>query len=128
MLKVLHLSAGNLYGGIETLLTTMARLRHLAAGMEPEFGLCFRGRGWDELVATGVAVHDLGPARLSRPWTIGRARGRLRRVLAVSRPEVVITHGSWPHTVFAPVVRRAGARLVNFVHGQVDGRHWLERW
>ena len=95
----------------------MARLRHLAPGMEPEFGLCFRGRLWDELVATGAAVHDLGPVRLSRPWTVWRARRRLRQVLADTRSEVVVTHDSWPHTVFAPVVRRAGIRLVHFVHG-----------
>ena len=126
-MKVLHLSAGNLYGGIETLLTTMARLRHLAPAMEPEFGLCFRGRLWDELVATGVGVHDLGPVRLSRPWTVWRARGRLRQVLAGTTPEVVVAHASWPHAVFAPVVRRAGIRLVHFIHGQANGRHWLER-
>ncbi len=126
-MKVLHLYAGNLYGGIETLLATMARLRHVAPGMEPEFGLCFRGRLWEELVATGVPVHDLGPVRLSRPWTVWRARGRLRQVLADTRPEVVIVHSSWPHTAFAHVVRRAGIRLVHFVHGQVNGRHWLER-
>ena len=127
-LKVLHLYAGNLYGGIETLLTTMARLRHLAPGMEPEFGLCFRGRLWDELVATGVPVHDFGPVRLSRPWTVWRARGRLRQVLADTRPEVVVVHSSWPHTVFAPVVRRAGIRLVHLVHDGMTGRHWLEWW
>ena len=126
-MRVLHLYAGNLYGGIETFLTTMARLRHLAPGMEPEFGLCFRGRLWDELVATGAAVHDLGPVRLSRPWMVWRARRRLRRVLAESRPEVVVTHDSWPHTVFAPAVRRAGIRLVHFVHGHANGRHWLDR-
>ena len=73
-LKVLHLYAGNLYGGVETLLATMARLRHLAPGMESEFGLCFHGRLWNELVSTGVAVHDFGPVRLSRPWTVLRAR------------------------------------------------------
>ncbi len=127
-LKVLHLSAGNLYGGIETFLTTLASMRHLAPGMEPEFGLCFHGRLWDDLVATGVKVHDLGPVRLSRPWTVGRARGRLRQVLPDHRPEVVIAHDSWPHTVFAPVVKRASIRLVHFVHGQPNGRHWLERW
>lgn len=126
-MKVLHLYAGNLYGGIETLLTTMARLRRLAPGMVPEFGLCFRGRLWDELAATGVPVHDLGPVRISRPWTVVRARGRLRRVLGDSRPEVVITHDAWPHAVFAPVVRRVGIRLVHFVHGPADGRHWLDR-
>jgi glycosyltransferase involved in cell wall biosynthesis len=127
-LKVLHLSAGNLYGGIETLLTTMARLRYLAPGMEPEFGLCFRGRLWEELVATGVTIHDFGPVRLSRPWTVSRARTRLRQVLADSRPEVVLSHDCWPHTVFAPVVRRAGIRFVHFTHGAANSRNWLERW
>lgn len=126
-MKVLHLSAGNLFGGIETLLTTLARLRHLAPGMEPEFGLCFRGRPWGELAATGAAVHDLGPVRLSRPWTAWRARERLGRVLADARPGVVVVHGPWPHAVFAPVVRRAGVRLVHFAHGATNGRHWLER-
>ena len=47
--------------------------------------------------------------------------------MADSRPEVVVTHDSWPHTVFAPVVRRAGIRLVHFIHGQANGRHWLDR-
>jgi glycosyltransferase involved in cell wall biosynthesis len=124
-MRVLHLYSGNLYGGIESFLTTMARSRHLAPEMEPEFGLCFRGRLWDELVATGVAVHHFGAVRLSRPWTLTRARERLRQVLADSRPLVVATHDSWPHTVFAPVARRAGLRLVHFLHGQADGRHWL---
>ena len=31
------------------------------------------------------------------------------------------------HAVFAPVVRRAGVRLVMAVHDQLRGRHWLER-
>jgi glycosyltransferase involved in cell wall biosynthesis len=127
-LKVLHLSAGNLYGGIETLLSTLARQRHLAPAMEPEFGLCFRGRLSDELVASGAAVHDLEPVRLSRPWTVGRARQRLRQVLAQSRPDVVVTHDSWPHVAFAPAVRRADIRLVHFAHMPSDGRHWLKRW
>jgi glycosyltransferase involved in cell wall biosynthesis len=49
-------------------------------------------------------------------------------VLAEARPDVVVAHGSWPHAVFAPVVRSAGLRFVHFVHGEVTGRHWLERW
>jgi glycosyltransferase involved in cell wall biosynthesis len=126
--KVLHLYAGNLYGGIETLLTTLARLRHLAPEMEPEFGLCFRARLWDELTAAGVTVHDLGPVRASRPWTVLRARRRLRQVLAAARPDVVVTHGPWPHAVFAAAVRRVGGRLVYAIHNPADDRHWLERW
>ena len=126
-MKVLHLYSGNLYGGIESFLTTMARSRHLAPEMEPEFGLCFHGRLWAELVAVGAPVHNFGSVRLSRPWTVVRARRRLRQVLAASRPHVVVTHDSWPHTVFGPVVRRADLRLVHFIHGPVNGRHWLDR-
>src|SRR4051794_18404780 len=106
----------------------MARLRHLVPDMEPEFGLCFRGRLWDELVATGVAVHDFRPVRLSRPWTVWRARERLRQVLDDSRPDVVMTHDTWFHAVSAPVVRRAGIRSVLSVHGLLSVRHWLDRW
>jgi glycosyltransferase involved in cell wall biosynthesis len=126
-LTVLHLYAGNLYGGIESLLTTMARQRHLAPAMEPEFGLCFHGRLRDELVEAGVTVHDLGFVRLSRPWTVWRARRRLRQILADCRPEVVISHDAWPHVIFGPVVRQAGIGLVYFIHGQVNGRHWLTK-
>ena len=126
-LKVLHLYSGNLYGGIEVGLATMARLRHLAPAMESEFGLCFRGRLWNDLVATGAMVYDLEPVRLSRPWMVWRARERLRQVLENSPPDVVVTHDSWPHTVFAPIVRRAGIRLVHSIHGIVNRGYWLDR-
>jgi glycosyltransferase involved in cell wall biosynthesis len=39
---------------------------------------------------------------------------------------VVVTHDSWPHTLFAPVVRWAGIRLVHFIHGQANCRRWLD--
>ena len=123
----MHLYSGHLYGGVEVGLATMARLRHLAPAMESEFGLCFRGRLWDELVATGAAVHDLGPVRLAGPGCLWQARRRLRQVLAESRPDVVVTHDSWPHTLFAPVVRQAGIRLVHSIHGIVSDRYWLDR-
>jgi glycosyltransferase involved in cell wall biosynthesis len=126
--KVLHLTSGNLYGGIETYLLTLARLRHLCPEMEPHFGVCFPGRLQDELVAAGVPVYELGPVRLSRLWTVLRARWRLRRILRDTKFDVAVTHGSWPHVVFAPEVKRAGVRLVYAVHDQLDRGHWLNRW
>lgn len=127
-MRVLHLNAGNLYGGIETYLVTLARCRGLCPEMEPEFGLCFRGRLWDELTAVGVPVHDLGAVRMSRPWTVLGARGRLRRVLRGTAFGAAVAHGNWPHAVFAPVVRRAGVRLANAVHGELANPTWLDRW
>lgn len=127
-MRVLHLYAGNLYGGIERMLTTVAGCRHLAPEMEPEFGLCFRGRLWDELAATGVPVHDLGPVRVSRPWTVRRARGRLRGLLKERRFDAVGCHANWPHAVFAPAVRAAGIRLVTWAHDAIERPGLLDRW
>jgi glycosyltransferase involved in cell wall biosynthesis len=103
-------------------------LRHLCPDMEPHFGLCFPGRLREELVVTGVPVYDLGTVRVSRPWTLLRARWRLKRVLQANKCDAVVVHSSWPHAVFAPVVRAAKVRLVHAVHGEVNPRHWSNRW
>jgi len=125
--RVLHLTAGNLYGGIETYLRTLAHCRHLAPEMGPHFGLCFAGRLRNELVAEGVPVHDLGAVRLSRPWTVLAARRRLKRVLRAERFDAVVTHGCWPHAVFAPVARQADVRLVHSVHGDLSTPNWIDK-
>jgi glycosyltransferase involved in cell wall biosynthesis len=125
--KVLHIAAGVLFGGVETLLVTLAKLRHLCPEMEPHFGLCFPGRLRDALHAAGVPVHDLGSVRVSRPWTVLRARWRLRRVLRANGIDAAVTHGMWPHAVFAPRVQRSGVRLVAAIHDILDGRHWVNR-
>lgn len=127
-MNVLHIAAGNLYGGVETFLVTLARLRHLTPDMNPAFGVCFRGRLWEELVATGVPLFDLGPVRVSRPWTVVRARHRAARALAETRADVAVVHSGWGHVVFAPAVRRHGARLVFYAHGPFDGLSWFDRW
>ena len=127
-LRVLHLYSGNLYGGVESFLVTLARCRDLCPEMVSHFGLCFRGRLWDELTAAGVSVHDLGEVRISRPWTVLRARRRLRSLLRSQRFDVAVAHMGWPHAVFAPVVLKADVRLVHALHSVVDRRHWLNRW
>jgi glycosyltransferase involved in cell wall biosynthesis len=126
-LRVLHLSAGNMYGGIERVLTVLAEERGLAPAMEPSFGLCFPGRLHDELAAAGVAVFDFGPVRLSRPWTVSKARRNLRRVLGDRAFDLVVTHGFWSHAAFGPAVRRTEAALVHWAHGPFDDGRWLDR-
>jgi glycosyltransferase involved in cell wall biosynthesis len=127
-MRVLHVNAGNLYGGIETLLLTLARQRALCTDMEPSFALCFEGRLSDELRAADVPVHVLGSVRMSRPWTLQRARKRLHDLLWTEAIDLVVTHGCWPHALAAPVVRRAAKPLVFWAHGMPSGRHWLEWW
>lgn len=127
-MRVLHLYSGNLYGGIERMLATLAACRHLAPEMEPAFALCFRGRLWDELTAAGVPVYDLGAVRVSRPWTVLGARNRLAGLLRDGRFDVVACHANWPHAVFAPTVRAAGVRLVTWAHDAIERPGWIDRW
>jgi len=124
---VLQLYAGNLYGGIETLLVTLAKYRYLFPMIDRYFALCFHGRLRDELLAVGASVYDLGPVHFSRPWTLLRARYRLKRLMKDIPFDAVMTHACWPHAAFAPVVRRSGVRLVHSIHDELSGRNWIER-
>jgi glycosyltransferase involved in cell wall biosynthesis len=126
-MRVFHFSAGNLYGGLETLLVTLARSRDLSPGMDSYFVTCFPGRLGRELTSAGAPVHHLGPARFSRPWTVWGTRRRARKLLVEERPDFVVCHECWPHALFAPVARACRLPLVFWAHGLHDGRHWLER-
>jgi len=125
--SVLHVYSGNLYGGIETLLSTLARCGHLEPSMRMEYALCFPGRLRDELRAADAVVHDLGPVRFRYPWTIARVRRRLARLLDERRFDFVVTHACWPHAMLAPNVRRANRPSVFWQHDFVGTGHWVER-
>jgi glycosyltransferase involved in cell wall biosynthesis len=126
-MRVLHINPGNLFGGVETFLITLARCRETCPEMEPAFAVCVPGRLEQELQQTGVVVHVLGKVQVSRPWTVWSARSALRRVLATDRFDVVICHQAWTQAVFGPVARRLP--LVAYFHGPCDGGwpEWLAR-
>jgi glycosyltransferase involved in cell wall biosynthesis len=127
-MRVLHLSAGNLYGGVETLLVTLARSRALCPELKPEFALCFEGRAAEEIAATGALLHLLGEVRVRRPLSLLRARRRLKELVAQRGFDAVICHSAWAQAIFGPAVRAAGAPLVFWLHDAAAGRHWVERW
>ena len=126
-LRVLHVYAGNLYGGVERLLAVLATARAETPGLEPHFALCFDGRLADELRAAGAPPHLLGPVRLRRPWTVLRARRALRRTVARVQPQVVVCHASWTHGLLGPAARVAGVPLVFWLHDAASGRGWADR-
>lgn len=127
-MRVLHVHSGNLYGGVETMLATLARRRDACPALEPHFALCFEGRLSEELEASGAPVHLLHNVRVSRPVTVLRARRALAALLPEERFDVVVCHSSWSHAVFAKVVRAAALPLVFWSHDAAKGTHWLERW
>jgi len=127
-MRVLHITSGNLFGGVETLLITLARNRGLCGSMEPEFAVCFDGRLREELSAAGTDPHILGAVRVRNPFTIRRARRRLAELFIRRKFDVAICHMEWPLAIFGRVARSAGVPLVYWVHSVNSGRHWVDRW
>jgi glycosyltransferase involved in cell wall biosynthesis len=127
-MRVLHIHSGNLYGGVETLLVTLARHRHLCPAMQPHFALCFDGRLHEELKATGVPVELLGQVRIRKLRSVFKARRRLRALLRVEKFDAVVCHSSWSQALFSPLAHAARVPQVFWQHDVAQGSHWLERW
>lgn len=126
-LRILHIAAGKLFGGLETLLLTLVRHRATCPEMEQRFAVCFEGRLSRELQAHGVEVDVLGAVRLSRPWTVWQARRRLAAYLRRRPVDVVVCHSAWPLAVLGPAVHRGPTPLALWVH-DAGKQHWLDRW
>jgi len=124
-MRILHVIAGNLFGGVETYLVSLARF---GGKLEHHFALCVEGRLSEELIKTGATVHLLGNARTSRPWTVLRVRRRLAEWLEGKHFDVALTHSSWPHAIFAPTLAHAGIPTIFYLHGPITERSWLDSW
>lgn len=120
--RVLHLAAGNLYGGVETFLVTLAKSPRR---LEHRFALFFEGRLATELRAAGASVEVLGPARLGRPWTLVAPQLRLRRLLSAWRPDLVLSHSTWLKAAAAPAL--LGQRQAFFLHNPLEPGFALDR-
>ena len=124
-MRVLHVHSGNLYGGVETFLLSLARFRALAPSMDMSVALTSDGRIAGDLRNAGVPVAVLGEARISRPLMVRSARRALGSVLQSQRPEVIVCHQAWPLVLFGPVAKHHSIPLVLWMHMAV-GRHWLD--
>jgi len=127
-MKVLHLANGNMFGGIETFLVTLARLQYRFGGLENHFLLSHRGRLATELEGAGVPCQFIEGVRLRHPWTVLRARGQCRALVRQLRPDVVVAHGLWTYVAFGQGLPPAPP-LVFFQHGPAisDALHRLAR-
>jgi glycosyltransferase involved in cell wall biosynthesis len=124
-MRILHVHSGNLYGGVETLLRTLAESRALCREMEPEFALCFDGRIASELRRAGTTVHMLGGVRARYPVQVIRARRRLMQILGARAFDAVICHMAWSLAIFGPPIRGLKLPLILWMHGDRD---WFALW
>ena len=72
-MHVLHLYAGNLFGGIERMLLALWRGRRACGdAMRHHFALCFDGKLAEDLRGEGAAVTIIGPLHATRFWQVHR--------------------------------------------------------
>lgn len=126
-MRVLHISAGAVWGGVERALVTLAAERKHAPEMHPHYAVCFREKLNHELRMAGAPVDYLGEVRASRPLTVLRARKALATLLRQEKIDVGVCHLPWAQAMFAPVLRAARVPIVFWMHGFATGRHWTER-
>jgi glycosyltransferase involved in cell wall biosynthesis len=125
-LNVLHVYSGNLFGGVERMLISLATLD--ASQSRPYFALCFEGRLSHTLRAKGAPVTLLGPVRLRNPLSALRARRALARLLRSHNFDAVICHSIWTYCIFARVVARAGRAPILYLHDIPDAKNLFYRW
>jgi glycosyltransferase involved in cell wall biosynthesis len=131
-MKLLHLANGNLYGGIERFLVTLARLEQAEPSKKfvSSFILSHEGRLATELREGGARVTVLPGVRVRNPWAIRRARAVVRAELDRERPDLVLAHGPWAYFVFGHALTSPQPPLVFWQHGPAsrDVFHWLAGW
>ncbi len=126
-IRALHVHSGNIYGGIETILVTLAHVRAASPQVTHAFALCYEDRLARELGAQDAPMWFLGPARFSKPWTVTAARKHLETHLKTRPAQVAICHGPWAIAMFGPTLQQAGLPVVFWQHGPLSGAHWLQR-
>ena len=124
-MRVLHLGNGNLYGGIERFLVGLALMQRRTALLENHFLLSHEGRLSRELRNAGTEPSFVEHTRISRPWTVLRARRRVTSIVKTLHPDVVVSHGAWTHAVLAEGVPRS-TPVVFYCHNPVT-HDWLHR-
>lgn len=125
-LRVLHLHSGNMMGGIESILLTLAECADLAPNLHQEFALTFDSSLAAQLRSKQVRVNLLPQVRLRHLPSIYQSRRQLRMLLDDSNFDIVISHAPWIQLIFADVVRQHRIPLVHWMHGPYNG-HWLQK-
>src|SRR5690606_24756536 len=124
----LHVHSGNMFGGVERMLETLAPAVAGEAPVHSAYALCFEGRTAEALERAGGTVHRLGPVHARRVDEIWRARRALRAVLASRAWDAVCVHSAWSQGIFGPVILKSGLPLVRWLHAPEPGPRWMEAW
>ncbi|HVG68027.1 MAG TPA: glycosyltransferase [Gaiellales bacterium] len=127
-MNVLHVHSGNMFGGVERMLQTLAPATAGTAPLRSSFALCFEGPVAGALRAAAGEVHPLGVVRVRRIDEISRARRALKGLLASQPWSAAFVHSAWSQAIFGPTILKSGTPLVRWLHAPEPGPRWLEGW
>ena len=111
-MRVLHVAAGNLYGGVERILEDIARHGHARHA----FALSFDGRLSSTLAASDAGLHTLPACRSEEALALG-ADPRNRIDLIIVNPKIDGCHDVLQHNRRAKVISIGGPGKLD-----VDGK------
>lgn len=128
---ILHVYSGNLFGGIETHILAL-----IQADIERGYNelnthhvaLCFEGRLSDTLKNMGREPVILGNARYRYPWTIWKARKRLKSTILRLNIDRIVAHASWSFRLASPVARKLNIPIALWNHDIISGQNRLENF
>lgn len=125
-LRVLHIHSGNMIGGIESMLRTLAEFAPACPDFKQEIALVFDGPFADSLRSAGMVVRLLPSAQLRNPFSVLRSRRALRDLLKSKSFDAAISHSTWCQVVYGPAFKSTGVPVIFWMHGSFDG-HWLQK-
>lgn len=123
-MRLLHVTAGNLFGGIERMVLDLAAAD--GGTLTNDVAVCFEGRLAGELRRAGRVPHVIGGAHFSMPPTVWRARRMLGRTVREGGYDAVVFHAPWSYALGAEAVEGDVLRLL-WMHDAPQPDHWIER-
>lgn len=126
-MKILHVTGGQLFGGVETFQLTWTDVsrRHFPR-TEHHFGVLFAGAFWDALQASNIPATRLLAVSFSKPGTVIRANLQLRRLLRSIVPDLVVLYSSWTQVLFSSLIRHLNIPVVIY-ENNTRNNQWPDR-
>jgi glycosyltransferase involved in cell wall biosynthesis len=115
-IKVIHFGAGNLFGGIEVMLVTMAKFQCQIPGLDQNFAFFFEGKAANRIRSHGCPVKIFPETKIKSITGVLKVQRLIREYLLGECPEIVIVHGQWVHFIVAKVAKSLGIRFVHWSH------------
>jgi glycosyltransferase involved in cell wall biosynthesis len=108
---VLHVGTGNLFGGVENIMLSIARVT-ASEGRKHAFAYCYEGRLAEELRLSGAEMLRYPAFRYSNPFSLVHARNHFSRLLEVNSFETVIFYAPWTYDALSGIAVKMGAKIV----------------